>query len=489
VKRLERKFGTYLSQGTLEVELSFAEFQLGSSVSHPLHCFRTVVAVIAAVVGAQASFAKSDVAELHRAHEQLSGEFNTANPGWRPQAPASGLLLFVAPDEYSAATPTVKSVSDARIEYAELLFKLATDAADAGQLSLAFQWATETLRENPDHAEARRVLGYERKGDQWLTPYGVKMFDSGKHWDAARGWLGLGDPISPRGGEQADAARHADIKNGWQVRTDHFLVTTNHSLAAGAELAAQLEQLYQIWRQLFAGFFYTEKEVRGLFAGERVARTQARPFRVFYYRDRDEYVNALRRRQPRIAETLGIYFDAFREAHFFASDERAHGTLFHEAVHQLFQESKPTPKQVGSIANFWVIEGVATYFETLTEHRDPQAGLYFTIGESTAGRLPAARERMRDGFYVPLAELTALNKDEVQRHPQIAKVYSQSSGLAAFLVDGQQGALREPLVEYLQTVYAGRDNKETLSSATGMSYADLDTAYRRYLGELAVKTP
>ena len=56
----------------------------------------------------------------------------------------------------------------------------------------------------------------------------------------------------------------------------------------------------------------------GLFAGDRNARTQSRPFRVFYYRDQDEYVDALRRRQPRIAETLGIYFDTTREAHFFA---------------------------------------------------------------------------------------------------------------------------------------------------------------------------
>ena len=52
-----------------------------------------------------------------------------------------------------------------------------------------------------------------------------------------------------------------------------------------------------------------------------------------------------------------------------------------------------------------MIEGVATYFETLTEHERSQAGLYFTIGESTAGRLPAARQKLRDGFYIPLAEL------------------------------------------------------------------------------------
>src|SRR4029079_18383323 len=104
-------------------------------------------------------------------------------------------------------------------------------------------------------------------------------------------------------------------------RTDHFLVTTNHSLAAGAELAARLERLYQIWRALFAGFYYSEQEVKGLFAGERIARVSARQFKVFYHRNRADYVNNLSRRQPMIAGTLDIYFDGNSEAHFFAEDK------------------------------------------------------------------------------------------------------------------------------------------------------------------------
>jgi hypothetical protein len=127
---------------------------------------------------------------------------------------------------------------------------------------------------------------------------------------------------------------------------------------------------------------------------------------------------------------------------------------------------------------------VATYFESLAEHDGPQTGLYFTIGESTAGRLPAARERMQDGFYIPLADLTRLGKDDVQRHPDIAKVYSQSSGFAAFLLDGEEGRYREPLVAYLQAVYAGRDNAASLAKATGARYDELDAQYRRYLESL-----
>jgi hypothetical protein len=320
------------------------------------------------------------------------------------------------------------------------------------------------------------------------------MADAGKAWHAKYGWIAPADAPRYDAGQrladgrwisaEADALRHREMKNGWQLRTDHFLVTTNHSLESAAELAARLERLHQVWRQLFAGFYLTEREVKSLFAGQREPRRQVRPFRVYYHRTKDEYVAALRRRQPRIADTLGIYFDDLRQAHFFSADEEDAGTLFHEAVHQLFQESRPATREIGGTDNFWVIEGVATYFETLRELHDRQSGLYFSVGEAAAGRLPAAGERLADGFYLPLAELTRLGKNDVQHHPEIAKLYSQSTGLTAFLMQAQDGRFREPLVRYLKAVYAGRDDSETLANLVGLSYSDLDAEYRRFMESL-----
>ena len=168
------------------------------------------------------------------------------------------------------------------------------------------------------------------------------MVDAGKSWNPNRGWIAAEDAgVEPR-----------PTKDGWQVRTDHFLVTSNHSQAAAAELATRLERLHQIWRQLFAGFYFSEREVRELFADERSPRERHQPFRVVYHRDQDDYVAALKRRQPRIAETLGIYFDADREAHFFAGDKQNLATLNHEAVHQLFQETRPAARHVGDGSQF-----------------------------------------------------------------------------------------------------------------------------------------
>lgn len=434
---------------------------------------------LAACLCARIADAKPEVAELRGEYDRLTSVYVPTAPGWRPEQPSSGSLLFIAPDTYTGPARNVERYRVARKEYADKLFELAKRAAEAGQLSLAFEWATEAVRENPDHAAARRALGYERHEGQWLAPYAKRMVTAGKHWDPAAGWINDGDAEQPR----------KPGRDGWQVRTDNFLVISNHSQQAAAELAAQLERLYQIWRQLFAGFSYSEREVQQLFAGEREPRERHRPFRVFYHRDKHDYVMKLQRRQPRIAETLGIYFDGEREAHFFAGDNESGepntATLHHEAVHQLFQETRPAARQVGRDANFWIVEGVATYFETLREHHDPQAGLYYTIGEASEGRLPAAKERLLvSDFYVTLDELTRLGKEQLQRHPDLAKLYSQSAGLAAMLMDGAGGRYREPLVRYLTTVYAGRDGSGSLSEATGETPEALDAAYRDYLKSL-----
>ncbi len=440
------------------------------------------------------SIAATTVEELRAQYDRHSADFAAAAPHWRPDAPGSGSLLFIAPDEYSEASSPGGELREVRGKYAESLFALAKEAAAVGQTSLAFQWATEAVRENPDHADARRVLGFEQHGQQWLTNYGVKMLTAGKTWNAKFGWIAADDLPRYEKGERplngywvsskADAARHTEIKAGWQVHTDHFLVTTNYSLESATELAARLERLFQVWRQLFAGFYMSNAEVASLFAGTGYPRVQTRPFRVYLYRDREHYITALRTRQPRIEETLGIYFDTTHEAFFFAGDDKDRGTLYHEVVHQLFQESKTAARHIGYKANFWVIEGVATYFETLTEHDDPKMGLYFTVGESTKGRLPAARDRLKEQFFIPLAELAQQGKNEFQRPEDIAKRYSQSCGLAAFLIDGNHGRYREPLVRYLQAVYAGHDNDQSLATATGKSFEELDTEYRHHLESL-----
>lgn len=402
-----------------------------------------------------------------------------------------GELLFVAPDLYSP----VESTSESNRKQADALMERSREACDKGDIGRALQWATRALREDPNHADARRVLGYRRVGDTWAGNYAARRLERGETWHPQFGWIRAEDLSRWEAGERPlgkrwisaedDAQRHATIDDGWQLRTDHFLVVTDHSLEAAAELATRLEKLYQIWQQMFGGFYLDQVALQKRFDGQETSGYRSKPFRVTYYRSREEYNSALRRQQPRIDITLGIYFDTTRSTHFFAGPEQDAGTIYHEAVHQFFQESQPAARSVGGLCNAWLVEGVACYFESLAEHDDPQIGRFYSLGTPGAGRLPAAhKRRLVDDYYVPLAELSALGTTVLQRRDDIAQLYSQSAGLAAFLIHGNDGAYRPALVKLLQAIYAGRDTPTSLEDLTGQSFAQLDEEYREFLAAL-----
>ncbi len=361
-----------------------------------------------------------------------------------------GEVLRVAADDYTGATANRPPDGGRAAKLADL----ARQAAELGAAALALRIATEAVDADPDCEPARLALGYEKHDGRWLTPYGVRMAKRGLEWNATYGWIDPEDLARYEAGErrhrrrwisaELDARQHATIADGWQVRTDHFNVTTDHSLEAGVRLASKLEQLYQVWHQLFADFAIDDYELGNRFENHRVPGVRSRPFQVLYHRSRDGYSQALASRQPRIAETIGIYFDHQRKAHFFYSeDTTTESTLFHESVHQLFQESGPSRRDPGIQNNFWAIEGVACWFESLVRHTSEQGDVFFTIGTPTAGRLPAARQRLLvDGYRVPLAELVGLGKFDLQGRGDLGQLYSQMAGLATYLMAEPRGSWR-----------------------------------------------
>ena len=237
---------------------------------------------------------------------------------------------------------------------------------------------------------------------------------------------------------------------------------------------------------MFADFYLDGQTLLRRFEGNSIGGSRSQPFHVVYYGSRDQYNAALLRQQPRIGITLGIYFDKTRKSHFFAGPDQDPGTIYHEAAHQLFYESAKSTRHLGALANAWILEGIACYFESLKEHHDPSTDRFFTLGTPGAGRLPAARHRLLvDNYYVPLAELTSLGMTDLQRRADIARLYSQSAGLATFLVHGQGGKYRPALVKLLQLIYTGRDKSTSLQQLTGSDFAILDQQYREYIQQLS----
>ncbi|OHB79856.1 MAG: hypothetical protein A2W31_01050, partial [Planctomycetes bacterium RBG_16_64_10] len=374
-----------------------------------------------------------------------------------------------------------------RRSQAERLWQLARQALDTKRCGLALQLATEALREDPDHAPARRLLGYEQVDGQWCPAFAARQKQRGYVWHGRFGWLHKEDvPRYDAGARRfgsgwitdaEDARRRQRIANGWRVPTDHYLVTTNDGLEGGVQLAARLEQFYQIWQQLFADYCLDTTAKRRLRDSGSLPATSDRQHAIYYFRSRAEYNQALRRQQPLIEKTLGIYFDTSRRGYFFAGPEQSAETLYHEATHQLFHETRRVAKLVGRRNNFWIVEGIATYMESLAE----QPG-YWTVGGFDAGRMPAARFRLLDdGYYIPLQQLTRMGVDDLQRRADLAKLYSQVAGLTAFLSHYDGGRYRDALLECLIAVYTDTADDTTLATLTGCSYTELDRQYRAFL--------
>jgi hypothetical protein len=415
---------------------------------------------------------------------------------WLPKRDPAKLYLFLPQDaaaltDSSGGEPEARAVEELRVlqkAQAEATFELARRAIKERRSSLAWELLAETIRENPDHKQARRLLGYVKSRDRWQTPFEIKQQSVGKVWHERFGWLPKNHVARYEKGErffnsrwmsaEQEAALRTDIQQGWRVESDHYQVTTNHSLEEGVKLARRLERLYSVWQQVFVGYLASAPELARRFEG--AARpVDARQHKVVYFRSRDEYNAALKKAQPQIEITLGIYFDDVHTAYFFAGEDQQEGTVYHEATHQLFQESRAVSREVGRKSNFWIIEAIACYMESLSD-----SGGIVTLGGFERGRMPAARQRLVDDkFYVPLAELVRYGMEDVQHDANIAKLYSQSSGLATFLMHHDAGRYREPLVGYLDAVYSGRVTDKTLADLAGARYEDLDRQYREFVAE------
>ncbi len=346
--------------------------------------------------------------------------------------------------------------SELRSAQADRLFELA-QANVASEPATAYQLLHEVLRETPDHAEARRALGYTKgTGKDWLPRPATWRAEAGRTDHPRFDW---------RRGQY------------WRVETPHYSIVTNRSAKAGLELAAELETLVGIWKQVFFDFWADSSLLTNNTSGRPDRIVPTPKMQVVLFKDRDEYLATLGPSQPQIAVSLGLYLDTQKTAYFYAADPAPRSTWLHEATHQLFQELGRHKSGVGERQNFWIVEGAAMYLESLTE----QDG-YWTVGGWEAERLQPARYRALSGdFYTPLENLVLLGREDLQQDADIRKLYTQAAGLTHFLMDGQNGQYRRATVDYLRSIYQQTDGPQSLTAATNTSLGELDKQYFAFL--------
>jgi hypothetical protein len=356
------------------------------------------------------------------------------------------------------ATQWHKRFLELRREHAADLFGQAKAASDQNQPTRAYQLLYEVLREDADHAEARRIVGYIEAGGLWRLP----------EWEKA---TPRQPPLNhPKLGWRAGSYRSLD--------TPHFQIVSNHSANELLEAGRELENLHTLWRQIFFRYWSTPQALAARFAGGKAPLSPERPkMQVVLFQSQKEYAAYVAAAHPKAATTLGLYNDKEHISYFFGGDTSVYPTWYHEATHQLFQEAVPgASNQPGQQRNFWALEGAALYMESLANR-----GTFWTAGGCESDRLQFARYRALSGEQLPLARLTALSRDEIQNSDEIGRIYTQAAGLAHFLIDGADGKYREALTDLLSAIYRGEDTADSLEKFSKQPLPKLDEQYRDFL--------
>jgi Leucine Rich repeat len=361
---------------------------------------------------------------------------------WIPTARPDQALFFLPVEtrQSSASNPKqaawVKHFETARARHAEYWFQQCRHAIEMGDESRGYQLLWRTLRENPQHAEAKRTLG------RLATSCSVR-------------------PVVRR-----STAKHPTY--GWsgntynRVESPHFLLTSRATTAETIELAMKLEEFYAIWTQFFFPLWSPPGLLKSRLGGGSSSFEAQRQIKVVLLRDRADYVEALAA-EKNIGVSVG-YYDPDRQTSYFFPDKNLAATFYHELTHQLLAEATrlQTADNIGSRGDVWLLEGIALYMESLW-----RGDGFWTLGGWDAPRLQVARYRaVRDGYFAPWDEFSGGQLEQWKADPDISRLYSQAAGIVHVMLDRTNATEKErrkqAVFQSLVAMYQGSPDSKSI---------------------------
>lgn len=319
----------------------------------------------------------------------------------------------------------------ARRKHARWLYAESQRLAQSGDETAAFRLLWHVLREDPQHADALRVLGP----------------------------LASAAEVQPK--VRSSATVQSDFK--WparsysRIQTPHFMLTTRADTRQSIAIAKRLEAAHALWCQMFYDVWAPQGLLQKKLAGDNTSWRETRKMEVFLLKDRQDYIDTLKENEANIGVSVGYYNSEAKKSFFYPS-ENLDATFFHELTHQLFSESSQFENvlDTGSGGGVWLLEGVAVYMESLREHDH-----FWTAGGIEAARLQTARYRaVRDGYWPDWKEFTSGTIDAWKQDPKVALNYSHAAGLTHTFLDlhKERKKAREMVLTALEALYAGRAN-------------------------------
>lgn len=290
---------------------------------------------------------------------------------------------------------------------------------DAGWQSMIDLWQAHHAQ--PDNVDIRRFLGLPLDGESDFND---------KRSRTAPSWLGW------RPGEYAE------------IDTPHFTIYSHADRAATQAVAIDIERCYWAWTQFFFPLWEAAPQVTLALAnrGDGVSIAQhlsqrrsrlslRRKLRVVLFRDAQQYARTLSGDVPGIERSTGFYSDTRKTMCLYAGEVDDAATRRHELVHQLFREAtrcKLGRGMPGETSSFWLIEGIAGYFESL--HIDGDRAI---VGGWDSPRLQFARYRILvGGDTMSIGQLQPDGRLAAQNREDLARWYAHAIAQTHRLIDG-----------------------------------------------------
>lgn len=426
-------------------------------------------------------------------------------PGLASVTSGAGKAARNAPDEAWRG-----ELERTRSQAASELFALAkrSAASNPPQYAQAAMCLRGVLERQPGHAEARRLLGYVPHDGGWARPFAVRQLKEGNVNHPVYGWvptdwvahLEAGELPAPMARGQKKPrwlpAREADElrshwKNPWVIATEHFEIRSDVPLDEAIEFARRLEAFYDLFFTLMADVVRDNLPLARRFRSPSLTgEASYRPHQVDYFASKDEYVEHLGSSVGQhIEESLGYYNPprpgkGNRAPALFFRDPGGQlpvtATLYHEVSHQLLFETVGPNGYTKNVGNYWVFEGLGTYFETLTPQPDGSLEVGGLVGE----RILAARQSLAAGKFLPLDQFLLLDQNAFNRPDRIHDHYQQAMALTVFLMQWKDETYREAFLDYVRDAYRGRIKLRTgrsLEDRAGEPVRVLDSQFRDFI--------
>jgi hypothetical protein len=286
---------------------------------------------------------------------------------------------------------------------------------------------------------------------------------------------------------EADAQRNT-IDRGWKIKTEHFEVLTDVPLSEAIAFGRKLESFHDLFFSLLADVIAEDLPLARRFRDRAKALPRPSQHTVYYVASHDEFLEFLHGRGVQgVEKILGLYDPPKkgerRAPAYFFRDQGGQlpiaATLFHEVSHQLLFESTSVGSSAykSNIGNYWVFEGLGTYFETVSHEADGS----LQVGGFVGPRIKVAQIRLIErSEYQPIEQFVRLGPSSFNDPDRVHLNYAQAMALAVFLMDDGGGKYREGFLDYVRDAHRGRlrgDGGHQLDSRLGATYKALDAEF------------